>query len=160
MQERGPTYHASTPSEGTRSIAPVTRSTRPSARAAAAQPKSIGFFGVSFVIVSFGIAIGAATVGMHELLDQRSARAAAAGSHAPAAAATSLPGAAGSSAADADGGVAPGTAAATPADPTGTGKAKGRFHPRRIGPAHRPGEGSSKHPGPVPPPNPYDDALE
>lgn len=171
MQESGPSQHAFTPSEGTQSLAPisVTRSVRPrpSSRAVAAQPKSIGFLGISFVIVSFGIAIGASTVGMHELLDQRSARAAAAAaahSPAPAPAATSLPDAAGTAAADADAvadaGAAPGTAAATAADAAGSGMAKGRFHPRRVGAPHRPGEGSAKHPSPVPPPNPYNNALE
>lgn len=156
MQE-GPRQHAFTPGEGTQSLAPisVTRSERPrpSLREVAAPPKSIGFVGISFVIVSFGIAIGAATVGMHELLDQRSARAAAAAAHAPAPAATSLPEAAGTAATDADAGAAAGTAAATPADPAGPSKPKGRFHPRRVGAPHH-------HPSPVPPPNPYDDALE
>lgn len=155
MHERGFTYRVCTPSEGTKSIAPVSRSARPPAPSAgrARVAKPLGFFGISFVIVSFGIAIGAATIGMQELLDRRHVKAAsAAPSPAPPAAhplPAPDPAAVTPAAADSATSATPAKSGAAPASSATTRR---RFHSRRIGPPRPPGHGS-----PEPPPNPYED---
>lgn len=163
MHETGFTYRVYTPSEGSessKSIAPVSRSARPGPTKGAREAKPLGFFGVSFVIVSFGIAIGAATIGMQELLDRRHVKGATAASAAPSPAppaAHPLP--APDHAPDPAAVIPAAADSATTATPTKSGAApassaatRRRFHSRRIGPPRPPGHGSLE-----PPPNPYED---
>ena len=102
-----------------------------------------------------GITIGAATIGIEELLDHRAAKAAAAGSGTPPPPAMALPvNPEASSSANGAGPPSPPTSAASNENASGE-KHRPGLHRRRIGPPRPPNPKNV-----APPPNPYDDPFQ